>query len=210
MFKQVLETKNITPGINTCKYIILHHTGTKEWTIQWNINVLTWKTKVQASVHYIIDVNWDIYKIWNHKDILRHAGLSNYKWLTDLNKYSIWIEVIWPLSDGWFTNEQKESIKKLVTNLCNNLKIPKENILRHKDITTRKVDIADTLWNKEYKSYNDYIDSFFIKKSKYTDLMNNILIEKELKPIFSHHTWDNILTEQEVRELIEIWLSNLR
>jgi len=67
-------------------------------------------------------------------------------------------------------------------------KIPKENILRHKDITTRKVDIADSLWNKEYKTYNDYIDSLFIKKSKYTDLMNKILKDKKLKPIFSHHT----------------------
>jgi len=210
MFKQILDTINKTPGINSCKYIILHHTWTKEWTINWNINVLTWKTKVQASAHYLIDINWDIYKIWNDKDILWHAWLSKYKWLNDLNKYSIWIEVIWPLSDWWFTYDQKESIKKLVIYLCELHKIPKENILRHKDITTRKVDIADNLWNKEYKSYNEYIDSFFIKKSKYTDLMNNILDEKKLKPIFSHHTWDNILTEQEVRELIEIWLANLR
>ena len=39
-------------------------------------------------------------------------------------------------------------------------KIPKENVLRHKDIApNRKNDIADIFWNNKYASWKDYQDS---------------------------------------------------
>jgi N-acetyl-anhydromuramyl-L-alanine amidase AmpD len=38
--------------------------------------------------------------------------------------------------------------------------IPKENVLRHKDIRPkRKTDIADIFWNNKYKSWKDYQNS---------------------------------------------------
>lgn len=156
-FKQTFPTPSEhTPWVNTCQYIILHHTGTKEWTIK---GVLDWLNKRPdyASCHFVVDTNGDAYKIGDPKDILWHAWKSKWGKLTDMNKYSVGIEVIWPLSDWWFTSEQKLTVRKLIQHLMAVLNIPMTNVLRHKDIAPwRKVDIADTFWNKEYISWNQY------------------------------------------------------
>jgi N-acetyl-anhydromuramyl-L-alanine amidase AmpD len=59
--KEHLQTKSKSVGTNTCEFIILHHTGTKENTIKGNLNYLT--TSGKASVHYVVDTNGDLYKI---------------------------------------------------------------------------------------------------------------------------------------------------
>lgn len=156
-FKAAYPTpKESTPWVNTCEYIILHHTGTKEWTIK---GVLDWlyRRADYASCHFVVDINWDCYKIWQPKDILWHAGESKWGKLTDMNKYSLGIEVIWPLSDWGFTKEQKVAVKKLIQHLMAVCKIPMERVLRHKDIAPkRKWDISDAFWNKEYISFWQY------------------------------------------------------
>lgn len=43
-----------------------------------------------------------------------------------------------------------------------------------------------------------------MKKTKYTDIMTQALKEANLTPLFSRHTGDAPLTEQETKELIEI------
>lgn len=213
MFKQILKTKNITPGVNTCEYVILHHTATWEWTIKWVINWFVWSR--QASAHYVIDTNGDIYKIWNDTAILWHAWLSKWQWKNDLNKYSIWIEVIWPLTNWWFTDNQKKSVWELLKYLSDKYGIKKENILRHKDISPgRKTDIADSFWNKDFQTFEDYKNNLFDKKeimwkTKYTDIMNNVIKETGFTPIFWTHEWSNTISEQEVKELIEIACARL-
>lgn len=211
-FKKTYPTpKEHTNGTNTCEFIILHHTGTKEGTITWVLNGLYYRDDF-ASCHYVVDINGDIYKLWNDTDILWHAGTSAWKWKTNLNKYSIWIEIIWPLSNGWFTDQQRESVANLVQYLAKLYAIPKENVLRHKDIAPkRKWDVADTFWNWGFWSYDQYINSLFIKNtnmaSKYTEIMENVIKETGFKPIFGSHEWDQPLTEKEIKELIEIALA---
>lgn len=156
-----------TKGVNTCEYIIHHHTGTGEWTTQGVLDGLN-KRQDYASAHYLISENWDTYKIGNDTDILWHAGTSSWDGKTNLNNYSIWIEIIWPLSDGGFTDAQRESFKDLVNYLCELHSIPKENILRHKDISPwRKIDVQDTFWNKISNTYREYINSLFSEGWEY-------------------------------------------
>lgn len=166
-----------TKGTNTCEYIIHHHTGTKEGTTK---GVLDWLNKRQdyASCHYLINEIWEVYKIWNDTDILWHAGTSSWEGKTNLNNYSIGIEIIWPLSNWGFTDIQREKFAELVKELCNTHNIPKENIIRHKDISPwRKIDILDTFWDEDYETYREYIDSIFINNKSYEDLVreNEIL-----------------------------------
>lgn len=153
----IKSTKNKTLWINTKQYIIIHHTWTKEWTIKWVVNTLTtWA----VSCHYIVDINSDIYKIWEDNDILWHAWVSSWGKLKNMNNYSIGIEVLWPSSDWWFPFIQRSKVKELIQELMKLYNIPKENILRHKDISPwRKIDIADTFWNNKYKSWKDYQNS---------------------------------------------------
>jgi len=57
--------------------------------------------------------------------------------------------------------------------------------VRHIDVSPgRKWDIADTFWNVYWKSWNEYKNNLFskntnmaTKKSKYTDIKNNVLKE---------------------------------
>lgn len=158
-FKQTFPTpKERTAGKNTCQYVIVHHTGTKEWTIKGVLDGL-YRRDDYASCHFVVDTNWDAYKIGSPADILWHAWESEWWKLKNMNQYSVGIEVIGPLSDGWFTKAQKETVKKLIEHLMAVFKIPKENVLKHADITwarskdmklwdwkskSRKVDIART------------------------------------------------------------------
>lgn len=211
-YKATLQTKNKTAGVNTCQFIVLHHTWTGEGTIKGNLNALT---KGAVSCHYIVDTNGDVYKIGEDRDILWHAGASAWWKLTDLNKYSIGIETIWPLADGWFTDAQRSSIWKLIVELSKKYWIGKGNIVRHKDISPwRKTDIADSFWNKQFKSWDEYKNSLFAeaakpvaKVSKYAEIRDRVLDETKLDPIFSSHEGDQTLTEAEVKDLIEIALA---
>lgn len=150
-----------TQGKNTCKYIVLHHTGTKEGTIKGVLDGLN-KRADYASCHYCVDTNGDIYKIGNDTDILWHAGVSEWDGKQDLNKYSIGIEVIGPLSNGGFTDRQRSAVGALIRELSGKHQISVKRILRHKDIAPkRKTDIADTFWNVVSNSWEDWKKSLF-------------------------------------------------
>lgn len=131
--KQHLATASKTAGTNTCEFVIVHHTATKENTIKGVLAHLT--TSGKASCQYVVDTNGDLYKIGEDKDILWHAGESAWKGKTNLNRYSIGIEIIGPLGDGGFTDAQRATVATLIKELCQKYSIPKENVLRHADLT---------------------------------------------------------------------------
>lgn len=156
-FKATFSTTNKTKWVNTCEYIILHHTATGEWTLKWVINTLT---KGAVSCHFVVDTNGDAYKIGDPKDILWHAGVSEWKGKKMMNNYSVGIEIIGPLANWGFSAEQKHTVYWLTQHLMAVLNIPKENVIRHKDISPwRKTDVADSFWNNKYKTYKDYQDT---------------------------------------------------
>jgi len=141
------------------KYIMYHHTGTTEfkWTLSWLLWSNNPNTKVSA--HFLIDKDWGMHRLSNPEFRTWHAGKWNYKWITDMNSCSIWIEVMWPYNDMelWFYDEQRKSLKELTLHLMFLYKIPKENVIRHKDYAPwRKVDIDDRLWYPEFKTFEDW------------------------------------------------------
>lgn len=164
-FKETFPTPTeCTKWVNTKQFIIVHHTGTKEWTIKWVLDGL-YRRPDFASCHFVVDVNWESYKIGKPDDILWHAGVSSWGKLKDMNNYSLGIEVIWPMSNGSFTDSQRVEVRKLIQHLMAVFKIPKENVLRHRDIAPkRKTDIADTFWNATYKTWADYQNSLIPKE----------------------------------------------
>lgn len=167
LIKTAYKTPNKHPGTNTCDYIILHHTATGEGSAKGVIErFCNPNAKPLASCHYVVDTNGDIYSIGNETDILWHAGVSEWKGLKDKYNsfwsYSIGIEVIWPLANGGFTDAQRVSVGQLIKDICTRHQIPEANILRHKDIApTRKVDIYDSFWKNQYKTWEEYRGSLF-------------------------------------------------
>ena len=116
------------------KFIIFHYTGMKKELEA--IKRLT-NIKSKVSCHYLIKYNGeivvmvpDLYEAW-------HAGMSSWKNLKSLNKYSIGIEISNPghiYNYKKFSKKQIQSLKKISRFLIKKYKINKKNILGHSDI----------------------------------------------------------------------------
>ena len=127
--------------VNQIKFIIFHYTGMQNESRA--IERLT-SNKSKVSSHYLIKYSGEIvlmvpelYEAW-------HAGLSSWKNLKSLNKYSIGIEMSNPghqYNYKKFSKKQIQSLKKLSQFLIKKYKIDNKNILGHSDIApTRKKD----------------------------------------------------------------------
>lgn len=198
-YKQHLSTANASAGSNTCQYIILHHTATGEGTIK---GVLRTLTVGKVSCHYVVDTNGDIYKIGEDKMILWHAGESVWKGKRYMNKYAIGIEIIGPLGDKkTFTDAQRSSVRELVGYLATLHKIPAENVLRHKDVSPgRKVDIYDSFWSGQFKTYEAYRLSLFTKDSPEKIAATNKLIKLG---VTSGERPDDLLLRKDMAKMVE-------
>ena len=128
-FTDVLKTTKKSAGKLSPNYIIVHHTAW--WTYKSNIKYLS-SWAAQASVHFVIWENEEACKIWEPtKDILWHSWTSQRWNLSWMNKYSLWIEVVW----SWEYNiHQLLRLTDLVEYLMWVFNIPRENVLRHSDI----------------------------------------------------------------------------
>lgn len=148
--------KDWSAVINTCSYIVLHHTA---WgTYESNIKILC-KNNNNVSCHFIIWKGGEIAQISNPIYCTRHAWKSKRDGKTSLNYYSIGIEIV----SDWtnFNDKQRKSTRELVNYLINNYWISEQNIIRHKDIAPwRKIDVWDNFWNKNYSSWDKYQQSY--------------------------------------------------
>jgi len=161
MIREHLTTTKTSWLGNTKEYIVLHHTGTGEWSLA---SVLRTFQHGVVSAHYVIDTDGTIYQFNSDDDILWHAGLSSWEGKTSLNRYSIGIELIGPLPG--FTDAQRKSLRKLVLELLHKYGIWVKNIIRHKDIAPgRKVDPDDSLWAVAFPSFAAYQESYAVMQA---------------------------------------------
>ena len=124
--------------LNQIRFIIFHYTGMQNESRA--IERLT-SNKSKVSSHYLIKYSGEIvlmvpelYEAW-------HAGLSSWKNLKSLNKYSIGIEISNPghqYNYKKFSKKQIQSLKKLSQFLIKKYKIDKKNILGHSDIAPNR------------------------------------------------------------------------
>lgn len=165
---------------NTKRFIIIHHTG---WvsSLESMTNYLA-KNPEQVSAHYVIDKEWDISRIWTDDYVLWHAGRWDLipGYIDNINYHSIGIEVI---SDGNnFTKSQIDSLAVLVRDIQDRNNITTENIIRHKDYSTRKWDIWDWFFQVVgYTFYNEWllreIDNVPEDKTDYQKYLERGIIE---------------------------------
>lgn len=156
-FTDYATTKKYSAWKNPAKYLILHHTGWGDY--KSNIRYLTTST-AQASVHFIIWENGEICKCFeNEPKVMRHAWTSSWSNLTWMNKYSLWIEVVW----CWEYNiHQLISLTDLTEYLMYNFNIPRENVLRHCDLThagSANKKLRD--WKSKSRKVDIWLDFFW-------------------------------------------------
>ena len=132
-----------TPARNkkNIKYIVFHYTGMSSETKA--ISRLT-DVKSKVSCHYFIKKSGEIILMVPEKYEAWHAGISNWKKDSFLNRYSIGIEISNKGHRFGYENYSKNqinSLKKLSKFLIKKFKIKKTNIVGHSDIAfDRKID----------------------------------------------------------------------
>ena len=137
------------------KFVIIHYTGMQS-EIESIERLKDPKKKVSS--HYLINRKGQITKMVNELKTDWHAGKSRWKNFTNLNRYSIGIELE---NKGYEFGYQKFSniqIKSLIT-LCKSLKkkykIKDDRFLGHSDIAPlRKVDPGEHFPWKKLSKYN--------------------------------------------------------
>ena len=134
----------------TIKFIIIHYTG-----MQSEIeSVKRLKDpKFNVSCHYLIGRKGNTIQMVKDNYVAWHAGKSKWKRFSNLNNYSIGIELV---NKGHkygyqnFSNKQISSLIRLCKNLKRKYSIKGENLLGHSDIAPlRKIDPGEKFpWKK--------------------------------------------------------------
>lgn len=93
-------------GLIDPKFLVIHYTaGT---SFEGDMRVLSSDSTAKVSCHLVIGPEGQVGQIGNFRDALWHAGQSNWKGYSGLNKYSIGIEVTCP---GYLTRVGKDAAR---------------------------------------------------------------------------------------------------
>ena len=116
------------------KYIVIHYVGA---TGGAEANCKYFERFYRAaSAHYFVGHQGEVWQCVEDKDIAWHCGALKYKHADCRNANSIGIEMCCRKSGGWYFEPKTiASTIDLVKELMKKYNIPKENVLRHYDIT---------------------------------------------------------------------------
>lgn len=119
------------------KHIILHHTAGPA-----HESFVDSTDKNRVSAHAVIDKDGNITFYASPDQVAWGQGKSSYKGLNDMNNYSYNIEYETPTNGPHTLNpKQIAAGEKLMSNLMSTYNIPAENIISHRDVTERKIDL---------------------------------------------------------------------
>ena len=165
-------TKYKSPNYNSRKnskisLIIIHYTALKNTN-----DAITYlcNKKNKVSSHYVVAQNGSVYSLIEDKFRAWHAGQAFWQGITDINSFSIGIELDYNPrgKNNKFSSKMMYSLKKLILKLKKNYKINKNSILAHSDIAPyRKKDPGK---NFPWKSLSSSKLVLNIKKLKKNEL----------------------------------------
>jgi N-acetylmuramoyl-L-alanine amidase len=124
-------------GLRKPNYVIIHHTAQN--SLAQTLKTFT-TVSTQVSAHYVIGRDGQIHHMLNDYMRAWHAGVGKWAGQTDINSSSIGIELD---NNGYepFSDDQLNSLIKLLGNLKKTYNIPAANFIGHSDVAPgRKVD----------------------------------------------------------------------
>lgn len=97
-----------------------------------------------VSAHYVIEEDGQIIHMVDEKNRAHHAGVSQWRGISDINSASIGIEIVNP-GHEWgyrpFPKEQMKSVRRLSKKIIKRHNIERRNVIGHSDIAPeRKLD----------------------------------------------------------------------
>ena len=133
----------------------------------------------KVSSHYIVAEDGEIWQLVGEKKRARHAGVSYWREIEDINSHSIGIEFCSKsLGQKKFTSAQIKSGIGLIKKLVKKYKIRPENIVGHSDIAPRrKADPGKAFFWKELAK--EGVDLTEAIKEKAQDIRNDAMTSKE-------------------------------
>lgn len=121
--------------------LILHYTGmeTGDAAEAWLCS-----TDSEVSAHYLVHEDGRVVQMVREADRAWHAGKGSWRGLTDVNSFSIGIEIVNPgplAGFPEFPSVQMEAVAGLSADICQRWNIRQERVLAHSDIAPgRKTD----------------------------------------------------------------------
>ena len=105
----------------------------------------------EVSSHYIVAENGDVWQLVGEKRRARHAGVSYWRGIEDVNSHSLGIEFCSKsLGQKKYSRAQMKSGMELIKKLVKKYKIRPENIVGHSDVApSRKADPGKAFFWKE-------------------------------------------------------------
>lgn len=133
----------------TC--VVLHATATSglESPKDWLTN-----PDSKVSAHYLIGRDGACFQLVSENDVAWHAGESSWDGQSNVNSFSIGIELV-NANDGImdYSEHQLASCALLVSSICSERNIKPENVIGHLDIAPgRKTDPAGFPWDSFRRS----------------------------------------------------------
>ena len=119
------------PG-RTITCVIVHATAASkaQGSLEWMCD-----PKSKVSAHYLIDTDGTLWHLVHEQNLAWHAGESMFNGLSNVNHFSIGIELVNP-NDGKTTypEPQLSKLAELVTAICQEHKILTKAVVGHADI----------------------------------------------------------------------------
>jgi N-acetylmuramoyl-L-alanine amidase len=117
--------------------IVLHYTASMSLagTVSWFKNPGS-----KVSAHYVIDRDGSIVQMVADSQIAYHAGESSLQGRSNVNEFSLGIELV-GTADSGFTVQQIKALYDLLAYLCVKYLVPVDRIVGHKHVAPkRKID----------------------------------------------------------------------
>ena len=127
---------NYSTRTQKIEYIVVHYT---EMTFEGALTRLT-DPSAKVSAHYLIKEDGEIFQLVADDQVAWHAGISYWQGKTEINQYSIGIELD-NLGNGQFSTMQLDACLELTQELMEKYNILSENFIGHSDVAPdRKID----------------------------------------------------------------------
>jgi len=140
-------------GAGYPKFLILHYTGLE--STARSIAVLS-DPICEVSCHYVVDDDGRVIQMVREADRAWHAGRSFWQGETDLNSYSVGIEIQNPGHEAGmpdFPEAQMAAVERLALDIVQRHNMKPEHVLAHSDIAPqRKIDPGEKFdWARLYR-----------------------------------------------------------
>lgn len=154
--KKISKFNHNSGSISRIKYIVIHYVGATS-SAKANADYFAAQNR-NASAHYFVGYDGEIYQSVEDKDIAWHCGASSYKHKECRNANSIGIELCCKTTgdpskaDGnwYFTDATVKATIELTKELMKTYNIPVDHVIRHYDVTGKTCPAPFVFNNKEW------------------------------------------------------------